>query len=236
MTSWICAARQAAIDLVVGGVGPRRSAGCRARVSWNRCGSWLTTPMASLQAGLGEVAHVVAVDAHRAVGHVVEARDERGERGLAGARRPDERDELARARSSASMPRRTKARRPRSLDAAVDVGLERRQRDLAGRAGSGTRRRRSSMLPGGLDEVDGARAVGDRVGRVEHLEDAVERDERRHDVDAGVGEAGERCVDAGDVGRHGDERADADRAADHRAGRRPSRRPPCRPRRRGRGR
>ena len=86
-----------------------RSAGCRRSMSWNRCGSWLTTPMASRSESLREVAHVVAVDAHRAVGHVVEPRDELAERGLAGARRADERDELAGLDRRRSTSRRTGA-------------------------------------------------------------------------------------------------------------------------------
>ena len=46
----------------------------------------------------GEVADVVAVDADRSLADVVEPRDERAERRLAGTRRTDERHELARAR------------------------------------------------------------------------------------------------------------------------------------------
>ena len=42
----------------------------------------------------------------------------------------------------------------------------------------------SSMRPVGLDEVDRAGPIGDRGGEVDHLEDALERDERGEHVDA----------------------------------------------------
>ena len=63
-------------------------------------------------------------------------------------------------------------------------------------SGYGTTRRRARCAPGG-DEVDGAGAVLDRVGGVEHLEDPLEGHERRHHVDPRVGERGERAVDPG---------------------------------------
>ena len=71
------------------------------------------------------------------------------------------------------------------------------------------------MRPAGRDEVDGAGPVGDGHRGVEHLEDPLEADERGHQVDPGVGEAGQRLVDAGDVGGQGDERAERDGAVDH---------------------
>ncbi len=58
------------------------------------------------------------------------------------------------------------------------------------------------------DEVDGVRAVGDRLGSVEHLEDPLEADHRRHQVDAGVRQAGERLVHPRHQGRERHERAE----------------------------
>ena len=56
---------------------------------------------------------------------------------------------------------------------------------------------------GRRDQVDGAGPVLDGDGRVEHLEHPLEADQGRHEVDPGVGEAGERPVDPRDVGGHG---------------------------------
>ena len=50
-----------------------------------------------------------------------------------------------------------------------------------------------------VDEVERARAVLDRGREVEHLEHALERDERGEDVDPGVRELHERLVDLRDV-------------------------------------
>ena len=66
----------------------------------------------------------------------------------------------------------------------------------------------------GVDEVDGAGPVGDRRGEVEHLEHALERDERGEDVDARVRELRERLVDLADVDHERDDRAGRDRARD----------------------
>ena len=49
------------------------------------------------QAGEGEVAHVVPVDAHRAAGRVVEPGQHPGHGGLAASGAPDQGDRLARA-------------------------------------------------------------------------------------------------------------------------------------------
>ena len=48
------------------------------------------------QAGSGHIAHIDAVDRHRAARHIVEARQQIDDRGLARAGRPDDRDRLAR--------------------------------------------------------------------------------------------------------------------------------------------
>ena len=70
------------------------------------------------------------------------------------------------------------------------------------------------MRPTRRDEVDGAGAVLEVVRGVEHLEHPLEADERGHHVDPGVGELGERPVDAGDEGGQGHEGARAERAVD----------------------
>ena len=59
-----------------------------------------------------------------------------------------------------------------------------------------------------------AGAVGDGIGGVQHLEHPLERDECRHDVDAGVGQAGEGLIDAHYQQAHGGQRADRHRTGD----------------------
>ena len=59
------------------------------------------------QLGDRHVAHVDAADEHAAVGRVVEARQQVEQRRLAGAGRPADRDDLARARRSRSTPEST---------------------------------------------------------------------------------------------------------------------------------
>ena len=72
--------------------------------------------------------------------------------------------------------------------------------------------------PSAVDEVDGAGALVDERREVEHLEDALERHERGHHVDAGVRELRERLVD---LRRrrctNAATRADRDRVLDHEA-------------------
>ncbi len=65
-------------------------------VPLNRNGSCSTIAICARRLARVTCAHVVAVDAHRAGGHVVEARDQVGDRRLAGAGLADERDRLAR--------------------------------------------------------------------------------------------------------------------------------------------
>ena len=141
------------------------------------------------------------------------------DRGLAGARRPDQRDQLAglgagttrraapaalgawssTATDSSDASDTSSARRVAEVDV---VELDRRRR----RGGS----------------VDRVRLVGDHRRQVEHLEDPVERHQRGHHVDLHVGQRGERAVEPAEVGGQRDERAD----------RRACRRPRARRRRR----
>ena len=150
------------------------------------------------QAVLGEVAHVVAVDPHRPGGHVVEPGDRAtpawscprptGRRG----RRSGRLDHAGRC------PRRTGRWR------SSQRGARCRPRATAARPrrppGSGTTRRRARSGPraDSSSTAPGRSSIG--LGSVEHLEHPVEGHERRHHVDAGVGQAGERRVDAGHVG------------------------------------
>ncbi len=87
-------------------------------------------------------------------------------------------------------------------------------------------------------ELDAGRPGRDRAGvglvldhgrQVEDLEDPVEGDQGRHDVDLDVGQGGERAVEAGEVGGQGHHRPhlqgavdhlDATPAVDHRGGQR----------------
>ena len=71
---------------------------------------------------------------------------------------------------------------------------------------------------------------------VEHLEDPLEADHRRHQVDASVRQPGQRLVHAGDEGGEGDERSGRHLPRDDEVGRRRRRSPPHRWHRRGRGR
>ncbi len=160
--------------------------------------------------GLGEIAHVVTVDADDAPRHVVQAWHQRGECRLAGARRADEGDHLARLDRQAHVVEHLAA------DRLFGAGrFERRHRGVGGIV---ERHVVDLDATARVFEVDGAGPVVDGDGRVEHLEDPLERHQGRHDVDAGVGQAGERCVDAGDVRRQREERADRDGLRDHQLG------------------
>ncbi len=143
--------------------------------------------------GEGQVAHVDPGQAHRALVDVVEPGGEGGQRRLAGARRPDERHELA-----GLGPERHAVE---DLDAAPGVEhrhlLQRGQRHLVGRR----------VGEAHAVELDRHRACGHRgrVGlllderlEVEHLEHPLEADQGGHDLDPGAGQAGERGVEAGE--------------------------------------
>ena len=159
----------------------------------------------------GEVADVVAVDAEHALGDVVEARDQRRERGLARTRRADEGDELTGLDRGADVVEDLGA--GAVVDRAARADLERPQRHLGARR---VAERDVVDLDAAdrVDQVDGPGPVDERVLEVEHLEDPVERDERRHDVDPGVGERRQRVVEPHHQRGHGRHGAQGDGAGD----------------------
>ena len=139
---------------------------------------------------LGDVADVVAADPHRAAAHVVEAGEEQAEGGLAGARRPDHGDRLARPDLE---------RQPAQDRLGGDVAeLHVVERDPVG-------------VGRQLDRVG---LVGDRRLGVDHLEDPDHAGPRlladRHQV----GEHPDRARQLGEVAGEGEEGAEGDVAAD----------------------
>ena len=203
MTSWICAARQAPRSPSTGGRRAGRSGGCRRPTRGRGAGPGLTTPMASRSDCLREVADVVAVDADRAAGHVVEPGD-RARRPWS-CRRPTVRRgrRAGRARSSSVDVAEHRTRRGVGHRTGRPGGLERGQRRPRWPPGSGTRRRRARCDPRGRR---GRRRRGGRrsaFGVSSTSKTRSKRHERRHDVDPGVGEARERVVDAGHEARPG---------------------------------
>ena len=138
-----------------------------------------------------------------------EPRDQRHHRALAGTGRAHQRQRLARLDHQAHAGEHVTVR----VGAGDHELLHRRDRRAARRR---IAERDVAELdpPRRLDEVDRAWAVGDRLRRVEHLEHALERHHRRHQVDARVGEPGQRLVHARDQRRQRDERAARDVAAD----------------------
>jgi hypothetical protein len=174
-------------------------------------------PDGGAQRRLGERPDVVAVDADRALGHVVEAGHERGERRLAGAGGADEghhvpgpggqRDVVEDVDAGAGVERQE--RRP--------LPLEGGDRHLGGRR----------VAEGDVVELDQATGSAERhrVGRVvdhpagvEQLEHPLEGHEGEQDVDPGVREARQRPVDARDVERQRGEVPDGQRPVDHHLG------------------
>jgi hypothetical protein len=104
MTSWIRRRGAGGDELGVGGVGLRVAQVHRDRVV-EQVRVLADDPDGGGQRGQREVPDVVAVDGDPPFGDVVEAWDERRQRGLPGARRADERHHRARA-GSTSMSRR----------------------------------------------------------------------------------------------------------------------------------
>ena len=142
----------------------------------------------------GQVADVDAADRRTGAGvDVVEAGDERGDGGLAAARRADQGHELARLDAERDAVE--------DLDAAAGVErgdlLERRQRDLVGRRVGEAHVRRARPTPGrraprrrrALSAISGSRSSTSNT--------RSKLDERGHGVDPGAGQRGERARRAG---------------------------------------
>ena len=196
------------MDLLVGGVGSGVEQVGADRVV-EEVGLLGDDTDAVAQRGHRDVAQVDAADAHGALARVVEPGHERGQRRLAGARGSDEGDEVAGRRRDGDVVEHDAAA------ATVTRGdrLERGERDLVG----------GRVAERHVVELDAERTAGQGDGagpllderlEVEHLEDALEGDERRHDVDAHVGQGRERAVEAGEQRGEGQQRADGERAVD----------------------
>ena len=156
-----------------------------------------------------DVADVVAPDPDRASVDVVEPSHEVGDRGLARAGGTDERDHLAGLGDERDVVE--------DLDVVtgLDAGdrLERGERDVVGlRVGEGDV---VELEAGGvLGQREGARLLLDQAREVEHLEDPVEADQRRHHVDADVGQRLQRPQQPDQQGAQGDQGADRQVALD----------------------
>ena len=151
----------------------------------------------------GGIPHVDPVDPDGARPHVVKTRDQVADRGLARARWPDQRDQLTRPGDERDV-----------VEHLLRGGLVQHGDGLEGRQGD--------FLGPGVAEVDVVELDGRRAGRdgrrarllgdhrleVQHLEHAVEADERGHDVDLDVRERGEWPVEPVQVGGERDDRAD----------------------------
>ena len=155
----------------------------------------------------GGVTHVDAIDADRARTHVVEPGDEMADRGLAGSGRTDQRHQLARLDRERHVEEHLLGR---GLAEDRD-GLERCQRHLLG-----SRVAEVDVVEfdrrGSTRDGDRGRLLGDRGLQIEHLEDAVEGDQRSHDVDLHVRERREGTVQTVQIGRQGHEGADLEGA------------------------
>ena len=142
------------------------------------------------QAQQRDVADVATVDAHRAVGDVVEAREQAGRRALAGAGAADERDGLA--------------RREVQVEVVQHVGA----------VGVVERHVVEVHVTDAVDEVDRAGAVDDRRLLVEHLVDAPGRRRGTLAHHHHHAELPERRLEHQHVGVEGDDVADGGLAVD----------------------
>ena len=149
--------------LLHGGVGPAVSDVVPDR---HREEEWLIENDADVapQAGQGEVAHVVTIDLHRAVGGVVEASQHAGDARLPAARPPDQRHGLARVQVQVEV----------AQDVAPTVVLVARLgQEAVGRVGEGDIVE-LNVSPG-VDQVDGVGSIDDRRLLVDDLVDALGR-------------------------------------------------------------
>ena len=154
-------------------------------------------PLERLEA---QLAHVRPADRHRAAGDVVEAGEQRGDRRLARARAADE------SHGGSRCDLEVDAVEHLGAGAAVERGdvLEARERHLGG-----GRVREAHVAVGDGDRAGGERLrvlrLGEQRLEVEHLEHPLEAHDRAHDVHPGVGEHGERGVQAGEEHRERDD-------------------------------
>ena len=146
-----------------------------------------------------DAAHVDSVDGDRATVDVVQPRDQVGGRRLAAPRRPDQRHQLARRGVEADVGQREGLDRGRDGSA---LGLRRGR--LGGNLELGGRHRvaeRDVLEPDATThharrQVDGVGRIGDLVGHLEVLEDAVEQGQRALDLDLDVEQLAEREEEA----------------------------------------
>src|SRR6478609_9569840 len=141
------------------------------------------------------VPQVDPTDAHGALARVVEPGHEGGQRRLAGARGSDEGDEVTGRRRDGDVVEHL----PAAATVTRGDRLERGERDLVGRRVA-ERHVLELDAERTVGQGDGAGALLDERLEVEHLEDALEGDERRHDVDAHVGQGRQRAVETGQQG------------------------------------
>ena len=172
-------------------------------LSWNRCGSCGTRPIAACSDS--SVRSCTSCPSTRTAPcvDVVDAGHEHRDRGLARARRADERDRLARLDRERDVAQDPVAR---LVAAGRARRLQRLDRHLVARR---VAEPHVVELDAALrvDEVDRAGPVGDRGREVEHLEHPLERHERGEDVDARVRELRERLVHLPDVDHERDDGA-----------------------------
>ena len=129
------------------------------------------------------------INQYCACGDVVQPSDERRQGGLTSPRRTHERNGLARSDRQGEIAKY------------ITVGIATLG---SGRLKRLNRHGRAWRIPerdiaeldrtDGIDEIDRVGSIDDRDWRVEHLEDTFETHECGHEIDAGIGEAGERLV------------------------------------------
>ena len=168
-------------------------------VSWNRCASWATTPIASRSDCRVRSRTSTAADPDAAGVDVIDPRNQLRDGGLAGTGRSDQRDQLP-GLGAETHP--VQHRVPWAVVGHRDV-LQRGQRDLVG-AGIGEVHvvELHRLPPAGSAVASGL--LGDQRLQVEHLEDPFERHQRAHHVDPDVRQRGQRAVQPGEQQRERD--------------------------------
>ena len=157
--------------------------------SENRKLSSNATPIWRAQRAQGHVAHVVAVDEHRARAGVVEARHQHGQRSICRCR--------SARRGPPARPARCAGRSRCSTGG---------RRSAVAEGG----RRSKSISPRSSGELDGVRGVGDGRAQVEELEDPLDPGSGLLADGEDAGQLPGRRDELGDVGREGQERAEGD--------------------------